>query len=56
MVYLGQFGKQINEAQLSDITLLAEQYLMKVLKQGTSWTQLIWMTFAIGSTIITKTC
>ena len=40
MVYLGQFGKQINEAQLFDIMLLAEHYLMKVLKQGTSCTNM----------------
>ena len=53
IVYLGQFGKQINQAHLFDITLLAEHYLVKVLKQGTSCT--IWMTFTIDSTTIAKT-
>ena len=38
MVYLGQFGKQINEAQLFDILLLAEHCLVKVLDKGTSCT------------------
>ena len=40
MVYLGQFGKQINEAQLFDIMLLAEHYPVKLLKQGTSCTNM----------------
>ena len=40
MVYLGQFGKQINEVELFDIMLLAEQYLVNVLKQGTSCTHM----------------
>ena len=40
MVYLGQFGKQINEDQLFDIMLLGEHYLVKVLKQGTSCTNM----------------
>ena len=40
MVYLGQFGKQINEAQWFDIMLLAEHYLVKVLKQVTSCTNM----------------
>ncbi len=40
IVYFGQFGKQINEAQLFGIMLLAEHYLMKVLKQGTSCTNM----------------
>ena len=38
MVYLGKFGKQINEAELFDIMLLAEHCLVKVLKQGTPCT------------------
>ncbi len=33
MVYLDQFGKQINEAQLFDIMLLAEHY-SEVAKTG----------------------
>ena len=48
MVYLGQFGKQINEAQLFDIILLAERYLVKLLKQEEHRVQ-IWMTFNIAS-------
>ena len=54
IVYFGQFGKQINEAQLFGIMLLAEHCLVKVLNQGTSCTP-IWTTFTIGSTAITKT-
>ena len=38
MVHLGQVGKQINQAQLFDNMLLAEHYLVKILKQGTSCT------------------
>ena len=37
-VYLGQFGKQINEDELFDVMLQAEHYLTKVLKQGTPCT------------------
>ena len=47
IVYLGQVGRQNNEAQLFDIMRLAERYLGKLLKQGPSCT--IWMTFTIAS-------
>ena len=38
IVYLGQLGKQINEAELFDIMLLAGHGLVNVLKQGTPCT------------------
>ena len=40
MVYLCQFGKQMNETQLVDIMLLAEHYPANTLKQGTSCTNM----------------